>query len=215
MRAITWIIGLIILVIVGGVAWWLISPAFRVVEAEEPSPLEIAPPPVPPPPPPAVVPPPPPPPVQPPTLPEPPEFKDAMDDMTDEEMGEFKQAVAESLEGMTMDDEMMPAEMAPSVIAQGDFMPRAHEVEGRALLISTDDKKILRFENFETINGPNLHIYLASELGVGDAIDLGEIKATRGNVNYELDPGIDTTKYNKVLVWCVPFRVLFSYAELG
>ena len=93
-------------------------------------------------------------------------------------------------------------------------MPRAHEVAGKALLISSGGGKILRFEDFETVNGPNLHIYLSTDLGDDDYIDLGEIRATKGNVNYEIDPAIDIQKYNKVLVWCVPFRVLFSYAEL-
>jgi hypothetical protein len=72
----------------------------------------------------------------------------------------------------------------------------------------------LRFENFETINGPKLHIYLASDLSADDYIDLGEIKATKGNVNYEIPDGTDLEKYNKVLVWCRPFKVLFSYSEL-
>ena len=76
-------------------------------------------------------------------------------------------------------------------------------------------KRILRFEDFETINGPELHIYLSSELGDERFIDLGKIKATKGNVNYDIPAGIDTSKYNKVLVWCKPFSVLFSYAELS
>ena len=67
---------------------------------------------------------------------------------------------------------------------------------------------------YETINGPNLHIYLSADLEANDYIDLGKIKATKGNVNYMVDHSIDTEKYNKVLVWCVPFQVLFSYAEL-
>jgi len=46
-------------------------------------------------------------------------------------------------------------------------------------------------------------------------IDLGEIKATKGNVNYDIPEGTDLEKYNKVLVWCVPFRVLFSYSDLN
>ena len=45
-------------------------------------------------------------------------------------------------------------------------------------------------------------------------IDLGKIKATKDNVNYDVPESVDTNKYNKVLVWFVPFRVLFSYAEL-
>jgi len=42
----------------------------------------------------------------------------------------------------------------------------------------------------------------------------GKIKGTKGNVNYEIDRGVDLEKYDKVLVWCVPFGVLFSYADL-
>ena len=100
------------------------------------------------------------------------------------------------------------------LISQGDFMEKEHEVEGKALLLLNNQEKVLRFENFETINGPNLHIYLSADLEANDYVDLGKIKATKGSVNYNLDSSIDTEKYNKVLVWCVPFKVLFSYAEL-
>ncbi len=96
----------------------------------------------------------------------------------------------------------------------GEFLASAHEVAGRALVVDTKDGKILRFEDFETVNGPNLHIYLATDSSGSDYIDLGEIKATKGNVNYELPGNIDLDKYDTVLVWCVPFEVLFSYAEL-
>lgn len=77
-----------------------------------------------------------------------------------------------------------------------------------------EQTQILRFEDFETVNGPNLHIYLATNLQADDFIDLGEIKATKGSVNYTLPSDVDLVKYNKVLVWCVPFKVLFSYADL-
>ena len=69
-------------------------------------------------------------------------------------------------------------------------------------------------ENFETINGPDLFIYLSKDLTNKDFVNLGEIKATKGNVNYEVNSSIDTTQYKNVLVWCRAFGVLFSYAEL-
>lgn len=140
-------------------------------------------------------------------------IRDAMVDMDDATKAEFDAAVEESNqdEGTAMSDSM-PSEA--QLLAEGGFKPRAHEVDGKALLIQDGNNKILRFEDFETLNGPNLHIYLSSELGDSDFIDLGKIKATSGNVNYEIPDGVDTNKYNKVLVWCVPFRVLFSYAEL-
>ena len=176
-----WALIVLIVIVVGAfLAWYLISPAFKVVELEE----------------------------------EFPQIDDAMDTMDAATKAEFEQEVEEANKPemmATMADEM-PA--AASITSQGDFKPRAHEVEGKAFLITQDGKKILRFEDFDTINGPNLHVYLSSELGVKDSFDLGKLKATRGAFNYELDPSIDTDKYNKVLVWCVPFRVLFSYAEL-
>jgi len=100
------------------------------------------------------------------------------------------------------------------LLAQGDFRRRFHSVEGRALLIAQGDEHILRFEDFQTDNGPRLHIYLSRDRGDEDFIDLGPIKATRGNVNYQVPAGVDFEKYQNVLVWCKPFGVLFSYATL-
>ena len=179
-----WVWTIVAIIIIFPIAYYLISPIFRVVELQEESPLDVKP-----------------------KL----QIKDAMDTMDAATKAEFEKQV-EAMKGqvIVMDD-TMPS--GPKINAQGNFKPRAHKVEGKALLIETDGKKILRFENFKTINGPNLHIYLSSDLDSSDFIDLGEIKATKGNVNYEIPEGTDLTKYNKVLVWCVPFKVLFSYAE--
>lgn len=106
------------------------------------------------------------------------------------------------------------ARQSARLIAGGPFKPRAHDVAGRALLIEAPSGRMLRFEDFETINGPNLHIYLASSFDNEDYVDLGAIRATKGSVNYEVPASVDTAKYSKVLVWCVPFGILFSYAEL-
>ena len=102
----------------------------------------------------------------------------------------------------------------PAVILQGEFKPSAHDVSGKAKIIEVEGKRILRFEDFETINGPDLFIYLSKDLSNKDFVDLGEIKATKGNVNYNLNSSVDISKYKNVLVWCRAFRVLFSYAEL-
>ena len=139
-------------------------------------------------------------------------INDDLDSMTKEEKQEFEAAVEEMQDDVIEGGDDMPSEA--QLISEGLFMPRAHEVEGSALLIEDNGKNILRFEDFETINGPNLHIYLSSDLGDDDFIDLGEIKATKGSVNYDIPEGVDLDKYNKVLVWCVPFKVLFSYADL-
>jgi hypothetical protein len=140
-------------------------------------------------------------------------INDAMDSMTEEEKVEHDKAVEEANK-LPIEEKNMPMDSGSSLLSRGTFIRRAHSVMGEALLIDDNGKKVLRFENFETDNGPNLHIYLASNLGDDDFIDLGPIKATKGNVNYDIPDGTDLDKYDKVLVWCVPFRVLFSYAEL-
>ncbi|OGC81856.1 MAG: hypothetical protein A2788_01305 [Candidatus Abawacabacteria bacterium RIFCSPHIGHO2_01_FULL_46_8] len=184
-----WIV--LIIIIAGLGAWYYFTTAFNVLELKEESPLALR------------------------VGEEQIEIREIKDDlakMDEKKLAEFKRQVEQASEEKIVMTEAMPA--GPKLIAQGNFKTRAHDVAGRALLIADGEQKTLRFEDFETINGPNLHIYLASELGVADAIDLGPIRATKGDVNYPLAADLDLTRYNKVLVWCVPFRVLFSYAEL-
>ena len=100
------------------------------------------------------------------------------------------------------------------IVKRSELQARKHKVKGSVLLIENNENRILRFEDFETVNGPNLHIYLASDETVENFVDLGPIKATKGNVNYELPRDLDLEKYNTVLVYCVPFKAVFSLAEL-
>jgi hypothetical protein len=125
------------------------------------------------------------------------------------------------------DFEKQTETMKNKVMESGDSMPsnesniltkavmvaRAHDVKGEALLVNVGGQNFLRFENLETINAPDLRIYLSSDLSNDDIIDLGPIKATRGNVNYEIPLGTNLSKYKNAMIWCRAFSVLFSYAQ--
>lgn len=169
------------------VAWYFISPALDVVEVNETSPLV----------------------EQRPLelLPE-----DALYSMNASTRSEFDAAVKAMKKNESKMNEDEP--QSTKIIARGIFQERVHDVDGTALLIETSTGKVLRFEDFETVNGPELHIYLSTDLSNTEIIDLGKIKATKGNVNYDLPRNTDTAKYKYVLVWCKPFGVLFSYAQL-
>ncbi|MEI9966898.1 MAG: DM13 domain-containing protein [Candidatus Moraniibacteriota bacterium] len=67
----------------------------------------------------------------------------------------------------------------------------------------------------QTINGPDVHVYLANNLDAKDYVDLGSIKGTEGNINYEVPAGIDIDKYRYALHWCEKFSVLFNSADLS
>lgn len=91
----------------------------------------------------------------------------------------------------------------------------AHPASGTVRLVQAEGKTYVRYENFKTINGPDIFVYLATDEGASDFVNLGAVKATEGNVNYEVPPGTDLAKYHYVLTWCRQFSVLFNSADLA
>jgi hypothetical protein len=91
-----------------------------------------------------------------------------------------------------------------------------HNAEGVAKIITlADESKVLRVENLKVTNGPDLYVYLTTDTGSSDFVDLGRLKGNIGNQNYVIPDGTDLTKYNTVLIWCKLFSVLFGSAELA
>ena len=90
-----------------------------------------------------------------------------------------------------------------------------HSAQGTAKVLQLDDVTFLRLEDFKATNGPDLHVYLATDEKATDYVDLGSLKANIGNQNYQIPEGTDLAKYDTVLVWCKQFSVLFGHAELS
>ena len=113
----------------------------------------------------------------------------------------------------TMTDKTISMSYAGTFIGVGDGI---HDAQGNAYTIPIEDESnILRLENFESTNGPDLYVYLATDDNASDIVNLGKLKANKGNQNYEIPEGTDLQKYNKVLIWCKTFSVLFGSAELS
>jgi hypothetical protein len=112
---------------------------------------------------------------------------------------------------------------AAGTIAAGNFRSLEHETTGRAEIVRlADGSHILRFENLDTSNGPDLFVYLSelpSNLGWRDYgerfIDLGRLKANRGNANYKIPAGVDISRYKSAVIWCRRFTVGFGVAPLN
>lgn len=90
-----------------------------------------------------------------------------------------------------------------------------HEASGSVRIIADGSDTYLRYENFKTINGPDIYVYLAKDLDAKEYISLGKVKATEGNVNYKIPTGVNVKDYKYVMVWCKAFRVLFNYADIS
>lgn len=122
--------------------------------------------------------------------------------------------------------EPMPTEAAagPVALRQGNFYSIAHDGSGRATVYQlADGSRILRFESFQVLNGPDLHVYLAPIDPVPDSVgaeipgsvDLGKLKGNIGDQNYDLPPDLDLAGFKSVVIWCQPFRVPFAAAALA
>jgi hypothetical protein len=108
-------------------------------------------------------------------------------------------------------------------LESGIFYSILHPTAGTATIYRlANGTHILRFTNFKTSNGPDVHVYMVA---AGDAknnatvlragfIDLGTIKGNIGDQNYTLGPDVDLSKYRAVSVWCKRFSVNFGAAPL-
>jgi hypothetical protein len=118
---------------------------------------------------------------------------------------------------------MSTAPMSQKLVAAGEFHKVAHDAQGYAMVHQlADGKRILRFTEFETSNGPELHVYLVAATDAADSdavkkagfVDLGALKGNKGDQNYELAADLDLSKYGAVSVWCKRFGVNFATAPL-
>ena len=124
-------------------------------------------------------------------------------------------------------DEAMPAAQGASAAAlpleSGTFYTILHPTSGTATVYKmADGTHMLRFTNFQTSNGPDVHVYMVAADDAKDAatveragfVDLGVIKGNVGDQNYTLPSDLDTAKYHAVSIWCKRFSVNFGAAAL-
>lgn len=112
----------------------------------------------------------------------------------------------------------------PAAVAMGMFMDADdfHRGSGSATMFrGPDGSHILRFEDFMVTNGPALSVLISKAEGItssenlGEYLDLGPLKGNVGNQNYEVPSGTDVSEYKTVVIYCVPFHVVFATAPLA
>ncbi|MBY9006476.1 MAG: DM13 domain-containing protein [Candidatus Lokiarchaeota archaeon] len=79
-----------------------------------------------------------------------------------------------------------------------------------------------QFVDVEIANGPDLYIYLSNKsffIGLydtsGDFINLGILPYNSGRFSVEIPTNTDFGDIKSILIWCLQFSVLFSYAILS
>ena len=193
MRNIIIIVVIVALIPVAAFAWWLLSPLFLTTTVDEEFPFAAT----------AQVP----------------------ADMTMAEVETVMETMATMVEDPVA--EPMPPEMPaqPVALASGSFRDADsfHRGSGTATIYETPDGgHVLRFEDFMVTNGPDLRVLLAEsddpmsrdELQAGGYTHLEKLKGNIGNQNYEIPADINLEEQNSVIIYCMPFHVIFSVAPL-
>ena len=133
-----------------------------------------------------------------------------------------------------MEDAIKRSEMAGQpeaanqvqAVAMGSFKDADafHRGSGTATIYRTPDgSEVLRLEDLNVTNGPALHVVLSphsdpersEQVKQEGFVDLGDLKGNRGNQNYPIPAGVDTSVHKSVVIYCYPFAVVFSVATLA
>ncbi|HSS19510.1 MAG TPA: DM13 domain-containing protein [Pyrinomonadaceae bacterium] len=122
-----------------------------------------------------------------------------------------------------VNEQFPTASAASNTVATGQFHSGAHETKGTASVFQlADGNRTLRLTNFETSNGPDVHVYLVAAEDAKDNdtvtkagfVDIGSLKGNIGDQNYDLPANTDLAKYRAVTIWCKRFSVNFGTAPL-
>jgi hypothetical protein len=118
---------------------------------------------------------------------------------------------------------MWSEEAAAGVLLSGTFHSVAHETRGTATVHELGGgRRVVRFTDFATSNGPDVRVYLVAAADASDDetvtkagfVELGKLKGTEGDQNYEIPADLDLEKYRAVTIWCRRFSVNFATAPL-
>ena len=149
------------------------------------------------------------------------------DDMTCEEV-ETRMTEA-AIDDREVDESMRamsPTVAVNAVKAAGNFRgaDSFHKGSGNAVIYElAPGQRILRLETFKVTNGPDLRVLLAntpapeshSDLEEAGYEELGKLKGNIGSQNYNIPDTLDLADVQSVVIYCKPFRVVFSVAPLA
>ncbi|TAK05646.1 hypothetical protein EPO33_00660 [Patescibacteria group bacterium] len=125
---------------------------------------------------------------------------------------------------MAMEDDFALMLKREEKMRSGTFREKAHAGQGTATITRKDGKTYLVLDAaFKTDAGPRLHVFLAGHPDPGSStdlhsmgdLDLGALKSPSGGQVYEIPDDKADEDWRSVVVYCVPFKVVFTAASLN
>lgn len=115
----------------------------------------------------------------------------------------------------------------PQTLASGELISHEHDTSGVVKLVRlSDGSHVVRLENLDTSNGPDLRVWLTDApvkegtagwrvFDDGEYVSLGKLKGNKGSHNYTVPDDVDPARYTSVSIWCDRFDVSFGAARLA
>ncbi|UUU26961.1 DM13 domain-containing protein [Streptomyces sp. DSM 40750] len=115
----------------------------------------------------------------------------------------------------------------PDTLASGELISHEHTTSGTVKLVRlSDGSHVVRLENLDTSNGPDLRVWLTDAQVLegtagwhvfddGEYVSLGKLKGNKGSQNYTVPADVDPSRYTSVSIWCDRFDVSFGAARLA
>ena len=115
---------------------------------------------------------------------------------------------------------------APAKLLTGSLISHEHETSGTVVVLQlADGSRVLRLENLDTSDGPDLKVWLSDAAVVpgragwhlfddGRYVSLGSLKGNHGNQNYPIPASVKLSDFRSVAIWCDRFNVSFGAADL-
>ncbi len=109
-----------------------------------------------------------------------------------------------------------PKPAGPVSVAEGGFTGvDGHDGTGQAEIVAEGAQRALTFTKFDVDPGPQVDVYLTTGPDtIDDRIELGGLKGSAGNQQYEVPKGVNLKRYDTVVLWCIPFTTRIAVAEL-
>jgi len=98
----------------------------------------------------------------------------------------------------------------------GEFVDadRFHTGSGGFEIIEEDGQRILQFaEEFDVTRGPDLFVWLTNGDDTEEFVNLGRLENRKGAQSYVIPEDVNLDNFDRVIIWCRAFSVLFATGE--
>ncbi|MHA2361949.1 MAG: DM13 domain-containing protein [Candidatus Thorarchaeota archaeon] len=122
-----------------------------------------------------------------------------------------------------LDEDLEQSEVTVLLSGTLQQVDMGHTGSGIVQLVQSDlGNQSIFFINVSITNGPDLYVYLSEQNsfsgindGPGEFVSLGLVPAVIGTFSVAIPNHVNGTDYASVLIWCLRFTVLFTYAILS